>query len=708
MFDLTFLNSVFLFGLFGSLLPLLIHLLNRRRIKIIEFSTLKYLFPLQKKQMRRLRIREILLLIIRTLIIAFIALALARPALKGSFGSGVNAHTTTSVVIVLDDSFSMGYEGPDGTVFGRAREKARELITLLNESDDANLIYTSQPDTPEFDVPTHNFALLSDKITAKEVSSVAGDLVTGLNTAAQLITESINLNKEIYLITDLQKAGWDTVGTALPEFFDKDRFFIIDVGYNQTENLFVDQVDYSGQLLFASQPIRFTGVVFNNSDHPMDEQLLQLYINGIKKSQVGVTIPAASYNSAKTSVTFPDAREYTGYMELPDDGLIMDNRRYFALDIRGEVNALLVTDDPRDARQNAFYLEKALQPSEASDTRIIPTVIPVVQLGIEPLSAYQAVILANISTLTRGQISLLEQFVKDGGGLFLVLGDRIDVRFYNETLLPKFIPASIKSLRGNDQEAFFSWAQVDFDHYIFNIFDPNTDPFQPLNIYQTFEILPHGTTQTLVSYNNQMAAFMINRLGAGTVALLPTALNNEWNNLPVRTPFLPFVHRTTQFLGLGDGRGVTTLAGQPVVKIAGTIPYGAEVACIKPSGDVVRVHPEVKNNQNILRFSDTNEPGIYTWRIGSEIVGHFAVNVDPHESQLNRYSQEEVAHFFPEQNLVLLSADEPVHELVLQVRYGRELWKYFLWFAFVLLLVELLIAWSIGREKTTAPTPAMA
>src|SRR3972149_6434833 len=103
---MTFLNPFILFGLAAAAIPILIHLLNKRKLRTIEFSTLSFLKELQKNTMRKITLRQWLLLLLRTLIIIFLVLAFSRPALKGNFGT-IGSHAKTTLVIVLDNTASM-------------------------------------------------------------------------------------------------------------------------------------------------------------------------------------------------------------------------------------------------------------------------------------------------------------------------------------------------------------------------------------------------------------------------------------------------------------------------------------------------------------------------------------------------------------------------------------------------------------------------
>ena len=87
--NLTFLNGAFLFAALAALLPLVIHLISRRRVTTVDFSSLRFLKELERKKIRRVRLRQILLLVIRSLVLLFVALALSRPTLSGGLsGTG--------------------------------------------------------------------------------------------------------------------------------------------------------------------------------------------------------------------------------------------------------------------------------------------------------------------------------------------------------------------------------------------------------------------------------------------------------------------------------------------------------------------------------------------------------------------------------------------------------------------------------------------
>ena len=132
---LTFLNAYLLPLLALSALPIIIHLLTRHRVKVQKFSDLRFLEEIHKRQMRRMRLRQLLLLVLRTLIILFIIASFTRPALRGVDFGGLGAHEQTAVAILVDNSYSTGAIRGSADIFTHEKAIANKILTILEEGD---------------------------------------------------------------------------------------------------------------------------------------------------------------------------------------------------------------------------------------------------------------------------------------------------------------------------------------------------------------------------------------------------------------------------------------------------------------------------------------------------------------------------------------------------------------------------------------------
>src|SRR3989304_6972183 len=184
---MTFLNPAILFGLLAASIPIIIHLLNLRKLKKIEFSTLQFLKELQKNKIRKIKLKQWLLLVLRVLIILCIVTAFARPTLVGVSVGGTTSAAKTTAIFILDDTFSMSVIDENGSYFNQAKETIKDLLTQFEEGDEVGLILIShQPEEIEM---TSNLNKFKQSIDAATISYASNKLNNAIIKAAELIGE---------------------------------------------------------------------------------------------------------------------------------------------------------------------------------------------------------------------------------------------------------------------------------------------------------------------------------------------------------------------------------------------------------------------------------------------------------------------------------------------------------------------------------------
>ena len=141
---MIFLNPAVLLGLLAASIPVIIHLLNLRKLKRIEFSTLSFLKELQKNKIRKIKIKQWLLLAMRVLIILFLVIAFARPTLEGVAIGGTTSAAKTTAVFILDNTFSMSVVDNNGSYLNQAKETIKNLVQHLQEGDEAVLLLVGE------------------------------------------------------------------------------------------------------------------------------------------------------------------------------------------------------------------------------------------------------------------------------------------------------------------------------------------------------------------------------------------------------------------------------------------------------------------------------------------------------------------------------------------------------------------------------------
>ncbi|MGH8004083.1 MAG: BatA domain-containing protein, partial [Limisphaerales bacterium] len=185
----SFLNPLFLFFLPLSAIPFLIHFLNRRRSQTVLFSSLVFLKGLEKTRLRKIQLKQWLLLLVRTLVILFAVMAFARPSWhpRGATGGG-----RTSAVMVFDDGFRSSQLTKDGVVWERYRVAGEEALSLLKNGDQVSVSFASAPEEPLS--LSHDLAAEGEKLLKKEAVAVGRSAFPSLLQAGRLLAGSHNPN----------------------------------------------------------------------------------------------------------------------------------------------------------------------------------------------------------------------------------------------------------------------------------------------------------------------------------------------------------------------------------------------------------------------------------------------------------------------------------------------------------------------------------
>jgi len=695
--NFTFLNGAFLFAALAALLPLLIHLISRRRVATVDFSSLRFLKELERKRIRRVRLRQILLLIVRSLIILVAALALARPTLKGSFGAG--AHAKTSVAIVIDDSASMSRGS--GDMLSDAVGLARDIAGLLDDGDEAFLVGAGAPSSALLADGTFSPGILLEELDGVAAGAVATDYLSAVELASGLLENSRNLNRELYVIGDMQRSGWSADGRTQPETEtvaalrddSAPRTYVLTLA-GPTVNLGVSSVSVERKYGAAPGHFAVTARVSNHGRRRA-EALAKLFVDGEQAGQAGLELESGETGAVRFATTIAESEWHYGWVELPVDALDSDNRHYFVIPSSRRTEVLVVRPDSGGELDDADYIERALDPGSSGD-RFSVSVIAQGALARQDGDRFPVVVLADVGRLDDGAGRWLSRHVADGGGLLVVLGNRTDIRYWNsgplselsgvEIVAPIDRPDGVRlapSLRGHPLLEGLVYGERLVDEIVVRrAFDVRAS-----EVEDVLELPGVGPSLVI---NRPPAADALGGAGGGEVAVLATGVDPSWSDLPRSGFVVPLLHRLAERLSRTSSR-------------PSSVTVGEDLSVGLPEATSGRVEVEVPTGRTIaaeLRDSPgssavverVSEPGIYRFHAGGRVVALGAVNVDPRESDLAPADQSEIKRFLSPLPVTFIGDGARLEDEVLQARYGRELWRAFLYAALLLLALEMYLA----------------
>jgi hypothetical protein len=556
-----FLYPALLFGLFAASLPILIHLLNRRKLKRIQFPAVRFILLSQKRISRSYRLRHWILLALRTLAVVFLALLLANPIFQ--IGAGLFAGSgPVSLVVLLDNSLSMTWSG-DGNGFRQAKDAARLLISGLNDGDRAALIPTNIDGKEPFRLKAQKDVLLKE-LDGIEIADGTANLPAALSKAYELLVEPAG-QKEIRLITDMGLTGWDQFSVAgLKQVDPSIAFKLIHIGRKQQPlNGTIKTIRLTSQGVGVNLPTQIEATVANFGDSEIKDVLVQLSIDGQNREQKLATVPAGGETSVNFQTRVNQAGAHVGQVTLKKDGLAGNPMAHFALDAQDKLKILVVDGDPQTSlvQSETFFLSRALNPAGDSSL-FLPTVILPDALNSATLDGYQVVMLCNVAALSDAFVTKLQNFLRQGGGVLIFGGDKFQPESYSQRW-PQALPGELREKKLGPEASGEKIGKFDLDHPVLQNLSEDTlqESLKSARVWGYTRTAASGKA-ALISLTNGDPLLLEQKIGSGKLMLFTTSADRDWSDLPVKTVYLPLVQALAQYLA-GGKRGALD-AGIPV------------------------------------------------------------------------------------------------------------------------------------------------
>ncbi|HXG48954.1 MAG TPA: BatA domain-containing protein [Methylomirabilota bacterium] len=740
---MSFLNPILLAGVAAIAVPIIIHLLNRRRFQKVRWAAMRFLQNAIEQNQRRLRIEDLILLALRCLLLALLALALARPAVLSN-ASGVFGQSKVIGAIILDNSLSMGMSDGTATRFDKARAAALQILDSLPAGSAVAVLLASDTVRAAIPEPTYDLNLARKILREAPLSDRATDLLPALNQAVRTLEDRLAVRKEIFLLTDGQAAGWRQL-SEIQSLLERSKTAIAShvvlINEHEARNLSLSDLRMASGLSPIRQPLRFEARVTNHGQEEVRQARISLAIDGDPPHDEFTleTIPGGASRNVTLFANFRTEGFHTVTARLVPDRLPADDERTVALRAIREVKVLLVDGDPGNEPRESevFFLRHALAPvapDAAADYFIQVKVITSAELAQTRWTDFDAAILANVPTLPESAVADLAPYLRSGGGLIVFPGDRIDAAFYNDQLLRqhRFLPAALGTPRGqSDQEGTFTTFQAQgYEHPVVSLWnDPASGTLASARFFKHIQLRPDpppasppgavpqpssvtpppsdmaeaGIPQVILAYKDGTPAVMERTWGLGRVVLFSSTADTAWNDLPVRPAFVPLLHRTLGAIVLRQDEGLNLRVGDKFRWRLGPEFLGRDATFLMPRQvEVMRdLRPiDLVAGQPLLQYDQTDRAGVYEVAITDPTFKlKFAAQADPRESSLEELSPAQLAPLRHTANVVSWTPDLSLRTLMQKGRSGLELWVPVAVICLLVALLEIALGQWFSRSR---------
>jgi Aerotolerance regulator N-terminal/von Willebrand factor type A domain len=528
---MSFLAPLFLVGLAGLAIPVILHLIQKERKNVVLFPSLMFLRRIPYQSVQRRRIRHWFLLLLRLAALALIVLAFARPFLRRT-EIALGASGAREIVVLLDRSYSMGYGGK----WANALAAAQTAINGLSSTDRGSVVLFSSNTEVALRSAADKGRLLA-AVTGVRPGAGATRYGPALKLAGSILGESALPRREAILISDFQRGGWQgNDGVRLP-----DGAVLTPVAITETgkANLAIAPIALQQSEFQGQQRVTVTTGAVNHSDAPVSADItLELGGRAIQTRQVAVGANgSASTTFDPVTVAEPNVR---GTVRLAEDALAQDNVFHFVVSPEDPVT-VVIGERSGGQRNSSLYLSRAVAVSESP--RIDAKTRQSDSLSNEDLAAAAVVILNDVA-VAQHTADRLRAFVERGGGVFLAFGERASWPS-SADILPGIPGPAVDRSRG----AAARLGALEYGHPLFEVFrGPRTGDFASARFYGYRSVTPAQNVRTLARFDDGQPALLERRVGVGRVLMWTSTLDTVWTDLALKPVFVPFVHRVVRYL----------------------------------------------------------------------------------------------------------------------------------------------------------------
>jgi hypothetical protein len=652
--------------------PVVIHLINLLRHRRVKFAAMEFLLASQRKYRTRVLLKEILLLLLRTAVVAGIVLALAQPRWKHALGTLLGGGRTLHVIL-LDDSYSMAdvsLAGRIGTsaAFDRARGVADRVLAELAAAGGqqefmAGTFAALGSDTAAFEIPRQT-------ATPQTVGAARGELErltasarsTGprqaLATTADILAAESGAAKVVWLVSDFRARDWlaaeETVASLRRLAAAGVELRFVDCAEAAADNLVIERLAPAGGVAAAGVLMPWDVTVRNVGDEAARDVQVELREDGAARPGLRLAeIPPRATVTRRFETRFARAGGHVVDARLPGDAVAADNLRTAVLDVAERIDVLVIDGAGADAGRagDAFYVAAALAPGSGAPTGLRPRVEPPRALAALDLAAFDAVWLLDVERLDAQEIAALETYARAGGGVVFFMGPRSDADTVNRTLhrggeglFPVPLAGAVDLLP--DTAANPVPDLVVEQHPVVAVLAGQRNPLLDAVRVGRFMAVARGHdaddgVRRLLSLRTGLPLVVERPFGAGMVAAVLTTAAPTWNNWARGNPsWVVVLLELEGHVARGRHRLEAAVVGDPlVVDLERGVDEPEVDFVVPPAGTIVR-QTAATTEGFTARLPATAAPGAYAarWRRldGTERERTFAVNVDPEEGRLER------------------------------------------------------------------------
>jgi len=679
-----FLNPTIFYFLGAAAIPLIIHLISRSKTKKIKFSTVRFIKELEHDTIRNFRIKQWLLILIRTLIIIFLVLVFARPVSKGFIPEWL-AGTEALGVILVDNSASMATT--ESKNISRLKRQKQSVLDVLQALDNEIEISIYQTNPPKLVYEGKNqFSLYQKSINSIVQSHGKDNLWENLELFLDAEVGKNIANMECFIFSDFQTLPDEDISyfkDASGSDSSRWRFYLFPNMPLQTNNSIRDASPES-RVHQSNHLFRMNTRIMNDGKNDSRQIPIQLFVNDERVGQV-VSMLGAGKSKEFLFQAYPGSQNIIkGEIRIPDDDFELDNSFTFDIPLPDKIACKLVASSQEDM----VLLELALKSIDLDNELIHLDAQVIPDINRLYLDDYDVLILHDPEFMSNKALSDVQSFLRKGGGVIWFAGEgqgRISEQKGDLALnLPIYLGDT-----GFKGDAYYTLNIQDKTHSLLSDLNLRDIENELPIIHRYVDSRVKPDHEIILSLNNDRPFLIECPSNNSRIIYFASIIDMEWNDFALRGLFVPILHRLIQYLATDERNTRPILVGEEKIIHIEKELLKSEWTLLSPSGNTFRLIPDY--NKELLPITQTNELGRSILLADGLPFTSFSTNLSPGEYPSNSVNMDDFSKIPNNEKLRIISTHENLTTQVKEIRLGKSLWRTFLTIVIFLVLLEMVL-----------------
>ncbi|MEO8761480.1 MAG: BatA domain-containing protein [Bacteroidia bacterium] len=673
---MSFLYPSFLFALGALSIPIIVHLFNFRRYKKVYFTNVRFLKEVQQESKSKSTLKRLLILASRLLALTCLILAFAQPYIPSNHNIKKGAR---SIVVYIDNSFSMQAANKNGSLLDDAKRKARELITASAASDKIQLI-------------SNDFYASSTSVLSKEQALDAVDKLN-VSPSVKSLQEIYNRAKsnidtdlkdaEFFLISDFQK---NNVTNFKPDSLVETNFVLLESA--PAQNIFIDTCFVESPYFQAGTSQKLHIKIKNLSDKEIENGSLKLYVNNKQIAPVSFKANPNAATDALISFTCKDTGVQQGKLIVEDFPVTFDDTLYFSFHVNNRIPCLNIH---KKEEKSAQYLQSLF----SNDSLFTYYDQNDQSIDFSYFNKSNLIMVNGLQTISSGLSQELKKYILAGGSALIFPSETADKDSYNSFFnlfnLPNFINIDTSTYRIDGKN-------LPKDLYE-GVFEKTPDNMDMPSVHQHYVTKGNSRSgeEVVLKLINGQPFLSLYKKGKGRLYVCTSSLNEKSSSFAKHALFIPTLIKIA-ILSRPSPPLYYDCGKNEAIDVSNVNTNGETPLHISSSETKTDFIPELKiteDSKHLLTHGNPAYANNYFLQRDRINVEGLAFNYNRKESDLASFTKNELSAMIKNANwkrthLIDASAGNMQASLA-EIGGGTRLWKLFILLTLLFLAVEIIL-----------------